>query len=409
MRGSVKKYEGTRGTSWYYVIDAGADADGRRSQKKRRGFSSKKAAETAMRQELHERTTGAFVEPNKTTLGELFEQWLRVVAAPKVKATTLAGYQDTIAVHIVPHLGSLPVQRLTPLEIQSFYADRRAAGVSPRTLLLVHQRLSQALAVAVRWGMATRNVMEAVERPQVRHASGKTWTPAEAAQFLAVADKDRLAGLWRLLLTTGVRRGEALGVRWQDLDLERRTMTVAQSVVQLRGKPSIQPPKTEAAQRTIRLDDETTTALVEHRKRQIERRLAAPCWEDHDLVFCTENGRPLGPNNVLRAFGRLTAAAGVPRIRLHDTRHTHISWLLTSGKPIHEVSRHAGHARTSITLDAYSHIIANREDDASSVVAKLLARERTPSDGVDRSPAPNEEKAGVDRPADDEPGRLRAG
>lgn len=372
MQGSVIKYEGKRGTTWTFVIDVGRAADGKRIQKWRRGFPTKKAAEAAMQQELHQRREGTYIEKSIETVGELLDRWLHTVARHKVSASTLEDYGATIRKHVKPALGHVPVQALTTATVQKFYSDRIDAGVGSRTVQLCHLRLSQALALAVREGIVSRNVCAAAEKPRQRHKPGVTWTAEEARRFLAKAGTDTYWPLWLLALKTGLRRGELLGVRWQDLDLDRGTLTVQQTIGVLAGAPHVKLPKTDAGRRVVRLSADVVAALKEHRKAQVERQLAAEAWAEGDLVFCTGEGKPLNPNNLYRNYDALIAGAGVPRIRLHDLRHTHATLLLAAGTPIKAVSERLGHSKTSITLDTYAHVLPDMQDRAVDAIDAAL-------------------------------------
>jgi integrase len=163
-----------------------------------------------------------------------------------------------------------------------------------------------------------------------------------------------------------------LGLRWSDLDVARGMLTVRQTVAILAGAPSIQPPKSSAARRPVLLSADAVSALVAHRVRQVAARLQAETWEDNDLIFCTSAGRPLNPNNLYRQFNKIVVAADVPRVRLHDLRHTHATLLLQAGTPIKAVSERLGHAKTSITLDTYAHVLPEMQDHAVDAIDAAL-------------------------------------
>jgi integrase len=270
-------------------------------------------------------------------------------------------------------LGSVLVQRLTPAQVQAFYGDKLAKGTGARTVQLCHQRLSQALSWAVRMGLVVRNVCDAVDAPRVKATPTRVWTTDEARRFLDEC------GTWRpfftVMLSTGLRKGECLGVRWADIDLDARTLTVRRSVVILAGKAHIQEPKTASARRAVKLPAEMVALLREHRTRQLERRLSlGPLWSDHDLVFPNETGGPIHPANAQRAFSAILQRVDVPRIRMHDLRHSHATWLLLAGQPIKAVSERLGHARTSITLDTYAHTLTDTQDATADAAGELLFR-----------------------------------
>jgi integrase len=387
MKGSIQKRIGKDGKPSYMVrIEMPGDRPGQRNQRAKT-FATKKEAESALAKWLVEIERGTAVEPSRLTVAELAKKWLDTVAAHKVKPTTLEDYDATLRVHVLPALGAIPIQKLTPAAVQQFYSDKLAAGASPRTVQLCHLRLSQILAQGVRWDLLPRNVCTVVEPPRVTYRPGKTWTAADAQRFLAASDADTYHPLWLVALTTGLRRGELLGLRWQDLELTKRTLQVAQTVTILKGAPYIQTPKSTAALRTVALPPETAEALAAHRVRQLERRLkAGGVWHDHDLVFCTGEGKPINPHNLARNYGKIIDTAGVPKIRLHDLRHTHATLLLTNGLPVKVVSERLGHAKTSITMDTYAHVLPGMQDAAADATSALLFKKAVNAETVVNNP-----------------------
>jgi integrase len=375
MQGSVIKYDGKRGVSWTFVIDVGRDAKGKRIQKWRRGFPTKKAAEAAMRLELHERQSGTYIEKNPETVGELLDRWLQTVARHKVKPTTLEDYTLTVSKHLKPALGHIQVQALTAATVQRFYSDRLDAGIGARSVQLCHQRLSQALGLAEREAIVSRNVCRATEPPKAPPKQGRSWTAEEARRFLATAEADTYWPLWLLALKTGLRRGELLGIRWKDLDLDKGTLQVHQTVTLLHGTPIIQTPKTASSRRVVKLSADVVAALAKYRAAWVERQLASSHWIDTDLVFSTRDGRALNPNNVYRNYQAIIDTAGVPRINLHGARHTHTTLALAGGAPIKAVSERLGHSKTSITVDTYAHVLPDMQDHVIEAIDAALFRE----------------------------------
>ena len=370
----IYKRTGPRGVAYLVRVDLPPDpitGQRRRPSKTCRSLKEAKAELGRWRSEID---TGTALEPSKLSVGGLLEAWLADVAAHRVKPTMLEDYAATIRKLLTPALGSLSVQKLNAAQVQAFYSARLAAGSSPRTVQLCHLRLSQALAQAVRWGVVPRNVCDAVTAPRVEYKRPEPWTVEEARRFLDAAADDGLSPLWTLAVTTGARRGELLGVRWRDLDLDTARLQIAQTVTTLDGAAVLDTPKTRAALRTIKLPAEAVDLLREHRKQWAARKLAAgPAWHDHDLVVCTADGKPVHPSNVGRSFQRLSKAAGVRRVRFHDLRHAHATWLLGGGLPVPVVSARLGHARASITLDTYAHVLPHMQDAAVDALGAMLA------------------------------------
>jgi integrase len=243
-------------------------------------------------------------------------------------------------------------------------------------------RLSQALAQAVRFRLVPTNVCDVVTPPKLTTPRPDVWTVSEAMAFLDMAATDSLSPLWHLLLLEGMRRGEGLGLRWQDVNWERGTAHIVQTVspdISSRGEAVIQArTKTKAGARTVKLSGATLAALKEHRTRWLERRMAAETWADHDLVVCSSKGTPINPNNVTRSFDLIVRRAGLRRITPHGLRHTHATMLLRQGVPAKIVSERLGHASIGITLDTYSHVLPDMQDTAADAMDSIMngAREQ---------------------------------
>ncbi len=277
-----------------------------------------------------------------------------------------------------PALGNVKVQRLTPAQVQTQVTTWWDAGLQPRTIARCHSVLNQALSQAVEWGIVSRNVCSVVKRPSIAKRPTTVWSRDEWSAFLCEAEGDTLAPLWYFLAVEGMRRGEALGLRWSDVNWERGTVHIAQSVVpdrNDRGRAVIQfRAKTSAGSRSVRLTAETLAILETHRYRQrFQRQTAGNVWRDNDLIVCTSTGTPINPNNVTRSYNRLVIRSGVPRIRVHDMRHTAATMLLRAGVPAKIVSERLGHATIAITLDTYSHVLPDMQDVAAKAMSALLA------------------------------------
>ena len=339
---------------------------------------TRKEAEKLERELLVQRDGGTLVDPADVTVSQLLDDWLRSKRSEEISSQTLVDYEITIRKHLKPAVGAIKVQKLTPARLQSQYATWTEQGLSARVIRGAHMRLSQALDQAVKFNMVARNVCDSVTPPKVVGAKTDVWTPHEAATFLEASERDWLHPLWHFLVLEGMRRGEALGLRWKDVNWERGSVHIMQSVAPdkaNKGKAIIQRrTKTAAGARQVRLTTQTLDALRQHRRVWLERKMAAPEWNDNDLIICTSRGTPVNPNNVSRNFNALVERAGLRRIRVHDLRHTAATLLLKAGVPAKVVSERLGHAKIGITLDLYSHVLPDMQDDAAEAMSKIFTR-----------------------------------
>lgn len=378
MRGHIRK----RGSRWCVVVDVGYDDGGKRLQKWHSGFKRRKDAERALTEILGRLESGAYVEPAKLTYAEYLRQSWLPAREPSLRSTTYDGYARNVERHIIPALGATRLQQLTPDTLSTFYADRlRAPGrngkpLSARTVRYLHSIVHKSLADAVRWGLVVRNVADAAEPPSYSATKApppRTWNAEELRAFLESVTDDRLYGLWHLYATTGLRRGEALGLTWAAVDLDAASLSIHTEHVVIRGEIHQTKPKSAHGLRAVALDAGTVAVLRAHRKRQVAERLAwGPAYSDNGLVFCREDGSALNPNWASERFSKLVAALDVPRVTLHGLRHTWASLALQAGVNSKVVSERLGHATVAFTLDTYSHVMPGMQEDAAAKVAALL-------------------------------------
>lgn len=324
---------------------------------------------------------GDYIEPTRTTFGEYLAHWLATYARHNVRATTYRSYEQLIRLHILPALGNVPLQKLQPVQLQALYNDKLTAGradggdggLSPRTVRYLHAIIRKSLQQAVKWQMVSRNVADATEPPRGKRPSVKTWDSEQSRQFLTTAADDGYGAIWILAMTTGLRRGELLALRWQDVDLTGHVLHIRRSLVELGSQLLFQDPKTSAGRRAVQLSLVTVAALREHRTQQnVQRLRLGAAWQDYDLVFTTALGGPIAPRNLIRRFKELTPAAGLPPIRFHDLRHTHATLLLQEGTHAKIVSERLGHANIAITLDTYSHVLPGMQREAAESIDRAL-------------------------------------
>jgi integrase len=375
MRGSVIK----RGSTYSIVLDLGRGPDGRRQRRWHSGYRTRKDAERARVELLAQVDHGIYVEPSRLTVAVfLRDQWLLALTG-QVRPTTLHSYRSNLERYVLPRIGQLPLQRLTPAHLNTLYGALLAAGgrdgqpLSARTVQAIHMTVRKALGDAARWGLVVRNVAALASPPKPRRADMRTWTAAELRAFLEHVQDERLAALWMLAASTGMRRGEMLGLRWVDVDLDRGRVAVRQTLVIAGRQVVISEPKTSRSRRSIALDSRSVAALRSWRAAQAAERLAwGAGWTDSGLVFTREDGMPIHPEWLSDAFEWRIKTAGLPRIRLHDLRHTHASLGLAAGVPIKVMSERLGHTSSSFTADAYQHVTPGLEEEAAATVARLV-------------------------------------
>lgn len=381
-RGSVTQE--ANGT-WSFVVDT-KDQEGRRRQTRRRGFSTRRAAQAELTRVLTSIADNAYVAPQVGTLAAfLTETWLPAVERT-VKPSTFESYRRNVRLHAAGRgIGRRKLQDVDPTDLNGLYSELLAGdsehrALSNRSVAYVASILHRALRDAVRWQLIVRNPADAADPPRVTaRPTMTTWSASELRTFLDGIDDDRLAGAWWLLASTGMRRGEVLGLRWQDIDLDggvlRITRTLITTDVQRKGDPGMAwgTPKTAKGRRSVALDNPTIAALRTHRSRQLQERLALGSdYDDGDLVVCREDGRPIHPKTMSYYFEQTAKRLGLPKIRLHDLRHTHATLALRAGVHPRVVQERLGHANVGVTLDTYSHVDIQMQADAAAKVAALV-------------------------------------
>ena len=374
MKGAIKKYTAKNGkVSWRVTYDLPPDPVTGKCRQKRETAPTRKEAEALLTKALHALQSGAYIEASTATVGEWLPQWLDM-AAPTVRPTTRHTYETLIELHIVPTLGTIPLAKLTPAHVQAFYGERLAAKLSSTTVRMLHAVLRRALARAVKLRLMVRNPCEDVDVPQPAKAEMMTWTAEQARAFLAGTAGDDLAALWRLALSTGMRQGEMLALRWQDIDLDHGALAVRRTLTKDRdGRAAIGEPKSAAGRRSIALDSATVAALRRHKASQNARRLQwGEAWQDAGLVFDRGDGVLLHHCVARDSFRRAAKRLGLPPIRFHDMRHTAATLMLAGGVHPKIVQERLGHSNVAMTLDLYSHVSMDMQRDAAERLERAL-------------------------------------
>jgi integrase len=321
---------------------------------------------------------GRPIESGRQTVAHL-TTWLDSMK-PSLKPGTWVRYRQTITLHAIPFIGHLPLAKLEAHHLRSLYANRleaKAKGggeLSPSSVRQLHANLGKAIKQAVRDGAIQRDVASLVDAPRLERHEMHTLSPEQTEQLLEAARGDPLEALYVLAVTTGMRQGELLAIKWRDVDLEGGSLSVHTTLRRVDGALAFSEPKTKRSNRRIDLSQRAVAALRQHRARQKEARLKhLQAWEDLDLVFTNEIGRPVEATNLVgRSYKPLLERAGLARIRFHDLRHTAATLLLGKGLHPKIVSEMLGHSSIAITLDLYSHVTPTMQREAAAAMDALL-------------------------------------
>jgi len=411
MRGHVRK-RGEPG-SWEYIVDVGLAAAQRctvcnrrfwierrprakcprcggalketeeRRRETKSGFATRKECQAAMNKLLVAVEQHDYTAPSKASVKEyLVKEWLPAVKAT-IRPSTHNSYVQHVDCHIVPHIGSVKLAKLTGSQVNALYAKLAESGaksgkkgLSPMTIHHVHSCLHKACKDAVRWGHISRNPLDAADPPRKKGDGTRemrTWSKEQLKAFLVAMKEERLSPLWQTIAMTGMRRGEAIGLRWSDVDLENARLSVRRALIPINRDVVVSEPKTAKGRRVIALDPGTVEVLKAQAARQLDEQTQADdAWVETGLVFTAENGTALDPESVSRYFRQAVKKALLPQIRLHDLRHTHATLALQAGIHPKVVSERLGHATISITLDTYSHAIPALQEEAAALIAELV-------------------------------------
>jgi integrase len=413
MKGHVRRRGESASGSWEYIVDVGlaaaqrCTACGKRFWMERRpkaqcpscggslreteerrretkaGYATQKECRQAMHKLLVAVGEQSYAVPTKVSVREyLTKEWLPAVKST-IRPSTYNSYIQHVDCHINPHIGSVKLAKLTGSQVNALYAKLAESGkqdgkkgLSPMTIHHVHSCLHKACKDAVRWGHISRNPLDAADPPRKKGDGTRemrTWTREQLKAFLEAVADERLSPLWHTIAMTGMRRGEALGLRWSDVDLENGRLSVRRALIPISRDVVVSEPKTAKGRRAIALDSGTVEVLKAQAARQLDEQTQADeVWIESGLVFTAANGAALDPESVSRYWRQAVKRSMLPSIRLHDLRHTHATLALQAGIHPKVVSERLGHATISITLDTYSHAIPAMQEEAAALIAGLV-------------------------------------
>lgn len=367
-----------RGSKWCFIEEDGKHPDGERKQKWHSGYRTLREAQAAQAEIRNAKRQGTYVEPLKLTVEQYLEQWLEQAARPRTSRKTFERYEQIVRVALIPKLGAIPLQKLSALDIQGFYRrvlnerqDGRSGGLSPTTVLHYHRLLRQALQQAVAWKLLAQNPSDGVRPPsrnpdeQSEHDDRVHALDAEGALRLFDALKEGRSWMYLpvvLAVGSGLRRGEILALRWRDVDLEAKTVSVTRTLEQTKDGLAFKAPKTKKSRRMVVLPQFAIDELRRHRRKQAAERLkAGHTYEDQDLIFARAKGEPIEPDALSGQYAQwLKRRADLPRITFHNLRHTTASILHGAGVPAKVVQELLGHEHESLTMGTYTHVASEQ-------------------------------------------------
>ena len=378
---TYKKLANGTWSAWYEGPKTG---EGERNKKCLRGFQTKREAAEAVSKKLAEIAAGTYLEPSALTLTSFLADWLEHRSLKSgdrnLSPSSVATYEYLIRVHITPKLGMVKLQQLRPRQLQEFYAalqatgrQRGEGGVSGQTALQIHRLLRTALEQAVKWELLTRNPADLVDAPRARTEEREPLTVAQTLQLLEPAEGTRLHLPILLAITTVMRRGEILGLRWVDTDLSNNFLLIRQAAVSAGKQVVTGPPKTERSKRKVGIPEFVAERLRERRLEAVENatRLERE-WSPLEPITLDAAGKPWHPAALTGSFSYLLRRLGLPAVHFHDLRHGHATLLLEQGVDARIVSGQLGHTSTLITQDRYQHVTERTRNEAVEAIEKAL-------------------------------------
>ena len=360
------------GKSWYYAIDMGKDASGKRKIKKKRGFKTEKEAKIALASLMTDIHKGNYIEPSKLSYGAFMDDWLKDKKI-SVKKTTYESYKALVDKHVLPALGNVKLSDISSSQIKYFIRDLYTKKeLADESIQKIYMIIKNSLNSAVKFELLAKNACDKVDRPSVEKKEMKVWSVEEIQHFLSVAEEDRSYIVFHLAATTGMRMSEICGLRFQNVDLNNGIIYVKEQLE--RYTHNFTTVKTKASKRNISISEETVQALKKQRKMILEEKLMSNSdeYKDLNLVCPTSVGTPYLPSNLTKIFKRLTKASGNKPIRFHDLRHSFATMLLSQSVNPKIVSEILGHSSSKISLDIYSHLLPNMQKDTAKQLGNML-------------------------------------
>lgn len=369
--GSIRKRKDGRWEGRYVV---GRDPDTGKMVTKNVLGKTQAEVKEKLRKAIDDSRQLDYTKEGKYTVGQWLDEWFDAYAKVKVRASSHQTYKGYIENHIKPNIGDIPIEKLTSLRLQKFYrklltegrvprieSENQPKGLSAKTVRNIHQVISSAMSMAVKHKLILSNPAEGCELPKVEHREMRTIPAEQLGAFLREAKESGVYELYYLDLATGLRRGELLGLKWDDIDLDQGVIHVRRQVYRIDGEIREVPLKTKHSYRSISISKDAVELLREMKKRKVS-----------EYVFPSPTGGPISPDSVLHMLHRVLKRAGLPSMRFHDLRHSFATLALQNGVDIKTVSGMLGHFSAGFTLDTYAHVTTAAQKEAANTMRNVL-------------------------------------
>ncbi|OPX90294.1 MAG: putative prophage phiRv2 integrase [Pelotomaculum sp. PtaB.Bin104] len=377
-------YEKTPSGKYRLFASGGVGPDGKRKRyTKTIEAKSDRQAEKLLAKFVAEVEKNEYVEPSKSTFEKFVERWIRDYAESNLAPKTLSSYKDMLKKYILPALGKLKVEQITPVHLMEFYTnlqedgirhDKKPGGLSPKSISYAHRIISSILQDATQWQVIGSNPCSRVKPPKVTKKQAACYDEEQTATMLAALETEELKyqSMLQLALFTGLRRGELMGLEWQDVDFDKKTLEIRQSSQYLPGKGVFtKSPKNESSERLLSLPPFLIDLLRQYRRQQSEDRLkVGDLWQGSDRLFTTWDGRPMHPDTPTRWFSKFIKKHGLPHLPFHGIRHTAATMLINQGLPAKSISGRLGHADIGTTMNIYGHYLKSADREAADRLEK---------------------------------------
>lgn len=371
MKGYIRK----RGNKYSFTVDIGKDPrTGKRKQKTVSGFRTKKEAQAALAELVNDVEKGNYTETVKKKFKEFTLDYIVNTYQYRVKKTSYETAYNVILTHIIPWFGDVDLNDIDQFLVHEFYQEKMKEGYSSSYIQRMHEMVRLILRVAYKWEILHKDIASLLEPPRLKKKEMKVWTVDQVNTFLKFTKNiTRYYPVFFLAAYTGMRKGEILGLTWDDINFEEKTISVNKTLAYAGKEYILQSPKTRNSYRTIYIDDDIIRVLKRQKiKQNLERLKNGGVYKEHNMVFAQETGECVFPQAVNILFTRFIKQSGLPKIRFHDLRHTHATILLQMGVNPKIVAERLGHSSVQITLDTYSHVLPSMKKDLTEQFSRAM-------------------------------------